>query len=80
MDGERFGRKLFLFLFLCNVYAVCTTTEVCSNSILPGAKGTCVFLGHDVGISDFWKYKDVKNIYFFILFKNLIVRFSLDFQ
>ncbi|XP_073727962.1 collectin-10 isoform X1 [Misgurnus anguillicaudatus] len=39
MDGENFSRKLFLFLFLCHVNQVCTTTEVCSNSILPGPKG-----------------------------------------
>ncbi|KAA0702937.1 Collectin-10 Collectin-1 [Triplophysa tibetana] len=39
MDVDNFGGKLFLFVFLCNVYSVCTTTEVCSNSILPGAKG-----------------------------------------
>ncbi|XP_016328515.1 collectin-10 [Sinocyclocheilus anshuiensis] len=39
MDGQNFSRNLFLFLFLCNVYLYCTTTEVCSNSILPGSKG-----------------------------------------
>ncbi|XP_042632059.1 collectin-10 [Cyprinus carpio] len=39
MDGQNFNRNLFLFLFLCNVYLYCTTTEVCSNSILPGSKG-----------------------------------------
>ncbi|XP_052473586.1 collectin-10 isoform X1 [Carassius gibelio] len=39
MDGRNFSRNLFLFLFICNVYLYCTTTEVCSNSILPGSKG-----------------------------------------
>ncbi|KAL1259038.1 hypothetical protein QQF64_009615 [Cirrhinus molitorella] len=39
MDGQNFSRNLFLFLFLCNVCIYCTTTEVCSNIILPGSKG-----------------------------------------
>ncbi|XP_052000264.1 collectin-10 [Xyrauchen texanus] len=39
MDGQNFIGKLFLALCLCNLYSVCATTDVCSNSILPGSKG-----------------------------------------
>ncbi|XP_051722787.1 collectin-10 [Ctenopharyngodon idella] len=47
MDVQTFSWKLFLFLFLCNLYLYCTTTEICSNSILPGSKGDPGGVGAD---------------------------------
>ncbi|XP_043117902.1 LOW QUALITY PROTEIN: collectin-10 [Puntigrus tetrazona] len=45
MDEQNFSRKLFLFLFFCNLHLYCTTTKVCFNSILPGSKGNAGEVG-----------------------------------